>query len=466
MIINGRRFGFENARQQPLTLDTIYGGGPDVSPQAYEFTRGCKDSRGLMPRTRLRRGRAQNRSGSTTGMPFADIGRAAPIGVRDDGINVSTSAAQCPLTEALVADVRNDDQALIIQITVLFHRLHNFILDQIESSRGSATPADAYRNFISARFLMTLIYRRIIFNDVLYRLLDPSVIRYYLVEKRPLVANDESGCIPVEFSHGAFRCGHAMVRNSYRVRSEDALETARAMQFSSRRSPGFVPLTEDWIIKWERFFEISNQTPPNYSRRLGPSFSPIIRSEFFFPPLNSNLNGHGDAAGLPSRDLVSAVYAKIWSVPKLIDALRAKSPELSHFLPAYGEYISPLKNWLQATANPNGLSEQFDPDDVSALAEDPPLPFFVLFEAAAKHGGQRLGPLGSIIVAETIIAAMESYPLRVEELVFDPQLPLKKQDELFKQLGITDPLSKMPEIENMDDLLTFMQSEGLLEDEL
>jgi hypothetical protein len=180
--------------------------------------------------------------------------------------------------------------------------------------------------------------------------------------------------------------------------------------------------------------------------------------------LNSNIDGDGDAAGLPNRDFVSAVYAKIWSVPKLIDALRARSPELSHFLPGYGEYISPLKNWLEATANPTSLSEQFEPDDVSALAEDPPLPFFVLFEAAAKHGGQRLGPLGSIIVAETMIAAMESYPLRVEKLVFDPRLPFKEQDELFRQLGITDPLSKMPEIENMDDLLTFMQSEGLLED--
>ena len=461
---DGRRFGFENARRQPLTLDTIYGGGPDVSPQAYEFSQICKESRGLMPRTRLRRGRVQNRSGSTAGMPFADIGRAAPIDVADDGISSHTSAAGCPLTEALVADARNEDQALIVQITVLFHRLHNFILDQIDSSRGSKTADDAYRNFISARFLLTLIYRRIIFNDVLYRLLDPSVIRYYLVEKRPLVADGDSGRIPVEFSHGAFRCGHAMVRNSYKVRSEDALETARAMQFSSRRSPGFVPLTEDWIIKWERFFEISKQTPPNYSRRLGPNFSPIIRSEFFFPPLNSNMDGDGDAAGLPNRDLVSAVYAKIWSVPKLIDALRATSPELSHFLPGYGEYISPLKNWLEATANPTSLSEQFEPDDVSALAADPPLPFFVLFEAAAKHGGQRLGPLGSIIVAETMIAAMESYPLRVEKLVFDPRLPFKEQDELFRQLGITDPLSKMPEIENMDDLLTFMQSEGLLED--
>src|SRR3981081_3499740 len=121
-------------------------------------------------------------------MPFADIGRAAPIDVADGGINSRTGAARCPLTEAVVADARNEDQALIIQITVLFHRPHNFILDQIESSRGSKTADDAYRNFISARFLLTLIYRRIIFNDVLYRLLAPSVIRYYLVKKRTTLA--------------------------------------------------------------------------------------------------------------------------------------------------------------------------------------------------------------------------------------------------------------------------------------
>src|SRR5437879_2442918 len=28
-VAGGRRFGFHNARQQPLTLETIYGGGPD-----------------------------------------------------------------------------------------------------------------------------------------------------------------------------------------------------------------------------------------------------------------------------------------------------------------------------------------------------------------------------------------------------------------------------------------------------
>jgi hypothetical protein len=67
------------------------------------------------------------------------------------------------------------------------------------------------------RFLLTLIYRNIILHDVLRQLLDPSVIQYYLMEQRPLPGGDNTKAIPVEFSHGAFRCGHAMVRNSYRV---------------------------------------------------------------------------------------------------------------------------------------------------------------------------------------------------------------------------------------------------------
>ena len=464
---DGRRFGFENARQQPLMLDTIYGGGPDVSPQAYEYSRLCREKRGSMPRTRLRCGRAQNRSGSTNGMPFADIGRAVPRDVSDTGISSGADFAQCPRTEALVADARNDDQALIAQITALFHRLHNFILEQVDASRPPETASDAYRNFICARFVLTLIYRKIILNDVLYRLLDPSVIRYYIVEEKPLVFVEKNGSIPVEFSHGAFRCGHAMIRNSYRVSSDNELETSAAMQLSSRRSPAFVPLTEDWIIKWDRFFDMGTATAPNYSRRLAPNFAPIARSEFFFPPLVAPGSGHGDgdgdAAGLPSRDLVSAIYAGIWSVPKLIDMLRAKSPEIANFLPAYGEYAGPLAAWLNATTDSNSLSERFGPGDVSALLEDPPFPFFVLFEAQHRQAGQRLGPLGSIIVAETILGAMQFYPLQVETLVFDHGHDFKAQIELLTRLGVREPaLSIVPEIESMEDLLMFMQKHEIL----
>ena len=467
----GRRFGFQNARQQPLTLDTIYGGGPDVTPQAYEFSRICAQSRGFMPRTRLRAGRVRDRSGKTAGMPFADIGRAAPIDVMDDGIPGGGSAACCLRTEALTADARNEDQALVAQVTLLFHRLHNFVLEQLDLALPPMTAPDAYRNFICARYIVTLFYRKIIVKDVLYRLLDPSVYRYYFlpgIDKTRLVSDKDAwGRIPVEFSHGAFRCGHAMIRNSYRVNSDEALDSGRAMQFSSRRSPAFTPLSEDWVVKWEQFFEINGKNRPrNYSRRLRPNFSSLARSEFFFAPLIPNADGNGDAAGLPNRDLVSAVFARIWSVPKIIDALRTRSAELANFLPAYDEHIPALTNWLKATADPGGMTEQFEPEDIVAIANDPPLPFFVLYEADVKHDGQRLGPLGSIIIAETMVGAMESYPLQVGQSTFDPLLQLKEQADRLIGLGVSDDaLAKMPEIESFEELLTFMQTNGLLDNE-
>jgi Animal haem peroxidase len=457
---SGRRFGFQNARQLPLTLETIYGGGPDVSPQAYEYTHKCSQLHGLMPRTRLRAGHAQNPSGSTKGMPFADVGRAVPVGVEDDGIRPGDMLR----TEALVADARNEDQALIAQITRLFHQLHNFILGQIEAARPSDSVPLAYGNFICARYLLTFIYRRIVLQDVLRRLLDPSAKRYYLNEKKPLVTRDENSAIPVEFSNGAFRCGHAMVREKYRVNSNQELEAGRALQICSRRSPGFVPLPKEWIVNWDYFFEINTaEVTPNYSRPLCPNFSPIARSEYFFAPLIPREGDDGDAAGLPNRDLVSAVYARMWSVPKLIDALRAKSADIAAFLPPYSASIQPLTTWLEQTADPNGISEQFGPGDVSEIAKDPPLPFYILHEASVCNEGKRLGPLGSIIVAETIIGAMEKFPLTVETMTFDPSQDFKSQIDPLGRLGIKkSALSQIPEIETFDELLQFMQSAGLL----
>jgi hypothetical protein len=471
----GRRFGFQNARQQPLTLDTIYGGGPDVSPHAYEYSQLCERSRGFMPRTKFRCGRAQSRSGSTKNMPFADVGRAIPVDVMDDGLVNREGAPRCLRTEALIADARNEDQALIAQMTLLFHRMHNFILDQIDSVLPPSTAPDAYRNFICSRFILTLIYRKIIIKDVLYLLLDPSVYRYYFIpEINPgnLLSDDETeiGKIPVEFSHGAFRCGHAMFRDSYHVKSADdePIDASRAMRFNSRRSPGFVPLTEDWIVNWEHFFKINGQEPVNHSRRLRPHFSSLAKSGFYFAPLMPNTNGTGDAAGLPNRDLVSSIYARVWSVPKLVDKLRARSvekgTELSNFLPAYDEHIAGLTEWLKKTADSSGISEQFTAADIAAIVEDPPMPFFVLYEAEAKHDGVRLGPLGSIIIAETIVGAMQKFPLMVANASFEPLREFKEQIEQLQRLGAPmEAISKIPEIESFDDLLVFMKSNGILE---
>jgi Animal haem peroxidase len=463
----GRFFGFENARLRALTLDTIYGGGPDVCPHAYELSELCLQHRDQVPRTRLRLGRISH-NGSTAEQPFDDIGRGTPIETGDDGIPAPEKVQDCLRSEALVADPRNDDHALISQLTVLFHRLHNHMVEIVEGSMKADDPAKAaYHAFIFTRFILALIYRRIIIYDVLRRLLDPSVFRYYVLDNHALVTDHGEG-VPVEFAYGAFRCGHAMIRDGYRIDSDTEEQPAgAALLQSSRRTPTFLPVSDVWKVRWGRFFPPNgNLVGANFSRRLGPSFSSVTRNGFFFPgPLPD------DAPGIPSRDLVSAVYSHVWSVPALIDALRAKRPALSGFLKPYGTYQTQLAAWLKtpdAIGNP-----ALEPDEVAAVAADPPLPFFVLFEAALTSnstakpfvgGGQHLGPLGSIIVAETILGAMLDHPLQIGTSELDPKKKLKELWPTFELMGIDEKvLSQLPEdIQSMPDLLSFMRDRDIL----
>ncbi len=470
----GRQFGFHNARVQPLSLDTIFGGGPDVCPHAYEYSEDCSAYLGFVPRTRLRVGRSRVSGGGTDGQPFNDIGRAAPIDVRDSGVPATKNVNQCLRTDALIADPRNDDHALISQLTLLWHRLHNFLVGAIEDSLIGRPPVErAYHSFILSRFVVTFIYRKIILYDVLDRLLHPIVFKHYVLDRKPLatVIDGQRG-IPVEFAHGAFRCGHVMIRDRYRVRSDKEEPTDQALMFTSQRSPGFVPVTEEWVVNWERFFPINGGTTAlNYSRRLGPNFSGVAKNSTLFGALVSDQNCSADPPGLHSRDLVSSAFANMWSVPSLVDALRAQSSELANFLPPYSDYKIPLVNWLESQpGSAEGL--QFVKDDVELIAEDPPLPFFVLFEAsladsssglAFRGGGQHLGPLGSVIVAETILGAASESPLQTGVGELDPHKPFAEAASKLVRMGLNPGVAaRIPEIRSMPELLNFMAELGVL----
>jgi len=464
---DGYFFGFENARAQALTLDTIYGGGTDVCPRAYELSQRCVQYRGQVPRTRLRLGHMRSNDPPAC-QPFEDIGRGTPIGVHDDGIPTSGKLRNCLLSEAFVADSRNDDHALISQLTVLFHKLHNHIIEIVERFTTPVHPAqDGYRALIYARYILALIYRKVIRYDVLCKLLDPSVFRYYVVDNNPLVTRDDKG-VPVEFSYGAFRCGHAMIRESYRIKSDDVeLATQAALNQSSMRLLGFLPVSDVWKVDWKRFFpQKGNLAGANFSRRLGPNFSSVTRNQMFFPALLPE-----DAHGIANRDLVSAAYAGLWSVPPLIDALRAKRPAIANFLKPYSTCQTQLGTWLKA-ADPH-VGAALEPGEVTAIAADPPLPFFVLFEAALTGnsatepfvgGGQHLGPLGSIIVAETILGAMLDYPLQIGPGSLDPTKRFKELWPTLELMGFQKGiLDHLPEdIQSMPDLINFMGDRNVL----
>jgi len=455
----------ENTRTRPLALDTIYGGGPDVCPHPYEFSAEHRDQHGLVPRTRLRVGPARAPAAGAGHCPFRDIGRATATDAVDSGRD--TELRRGWRTEALVADARNDSHALLSQITVLFHVLHNALIARLEKRAPvQAAWQDtevAYRRFLAARLATTLVYRNIIEKDVLRRILHPGVYDRYLTN--PAFPLDPERGIPKEFSHGAFRFAHAMVRDEYRVNGPEAQPMMRALNQSTTRSPGSVPVRPEWLVDWSLFFQIGGQTDgagPNLSRRIGPDYAAVLQNESTFPPL-----ARGDGSGIAFRDYLSSCFAHLRKVPELWR-------EFGQLLPRFDIWKAPLQQWLEEIPG-SELSERFEPGDVDRLVNDPPLPFFVQFEAAhtidragrptREGGGRHLGQLGSLIVGDTIFGAMRRHPLGVE----DGNPTLRSRIAACCRSALDDPDalagveagpagSPARDIETMADLISFLRA--------
>ena len=78
------RAGFVNSRIEPLSLDTIYGAGPDNAPHVYEFDAMFRANMETVPRTRLRLGQIAKDDGTVdAGLPVPRSGPRLPH--RHDG---------------------------------------------------------------------------------------------------------------------------------------------------------------------------------------------------------------------------------------------------------------------------------------------------------------------------------------------------------------------------------------------
>jgi Animal haem peroxidase len=391
-----------NARRTPLMLEGLYGSGPVGSPHLYALDAPHDDRR-----TKLRLGRMRWKETplAAGGCPFRDIARAQAENVT--GVDRNIAGQRPALTEALVADPRNDDHAIISQLTAMFALLHNGLVDLVRRgepvSSTNARFGAAFRRFLCARDALTSIYHNILRKDVMRRVLHPAIYAAYSgPDPRFLDQPDASGewQIPFEFSHGAFRFGHAMVRPEYRINDLSEHDLNNTLEKNSVNEPVNMPLDETWMVQWSRFFEI-NGSRPNFSRRIGPYLSDGLGNDHVFPSFDGT-----QRVGLLYRDLLGATLAGMWSVDALIAEIAARRPDFiatSRLLGDRAYRVALLREWLSSASAYGGLT----PADIETLSNDPPLPFFVLFEAMQQEArGFHLGPLGSIIVAEVIFGAL------------------------------------------------------------
>src|SRR5665213_3863125 len=217
--------GSANSRRAALKLETLFGHGPVGSPFVYAL-----DAPNDERRTKLRLGRMRWQDKAVEpGCPFRDIARTPAENVT--GIDRSIAGKRVALTEALIADPRNDDHAILSQLTALFALLHNGLVDMVRHGEPAAGPnanlGSAYKRFLCARDALTLIYHNVVRKDLLRRVLHPAIHAAYAGKNpdfidRPAPPNSGSAIrdpeqrngwqIPLEFSYGAFRFGHAMGR--------------------------------------------------------------------------------------------------------------------------------------------------------------------------------------------------------------------------------------------------------------
>ena len=151
--------------------------------------------------------------------------------------------------------------------------------------------------------------------------------------------------IPFEFSHGAFRFGHAMVRPEYQINDLSLHDLNITLEKTSANDPANMPLDETWMVQWSRFFEINGSTP-NFSRRIGPHLSDGLGNDQIFPAFDQT-----ERVGLLYRDLLGAGLAGMWSVDALIAEIGNRRPHfiaMSRLLADRGYRVNQLREWLAA----------------------------------------------------------------------------------------------------------------------
>ncbi len=460
-----------NLRTSLLDLDCLYGGGPASCPMLY---RREGDDRGPLPRTHLRLGATRPNGRTTAGSErlVEDLPRIM-IDSPDNSIATDPKFVRPPLRdepdtpiplhcmEALIADSRNEDNLILSQLVVLFHKLHNKIATHV--SRLQDTDAQQYV-FETAQMVTRQVYQEIIEHDLLTKLIDSKVLKQYEEAADPsdhpiiedLIFRDGRPMIPVEFTVGAFRFGHAMIRDRYVFEKRYALmdgepndQFQRSVSISSlMRFHGEppaplgalkVPITDRWVIEWGGFFwEGSDQAPApdaplrNHSRRITPGISERLLSDLRFQPRE----GHRPLA--PADD-----HTGSWGGLAYRDLARA----FDIGLPT-GQALA--RDFALTSLNKRDLRKRLDVFPISSqdkdiLTEQTPLPLYVLFEAELQKSGLQLGELGSLIVGGTIISN-----IRVSS---------KKRRAVQSTLprSITDHLSELGKLpQTMPELVSFV----------
>lgn len=357
-----------------LDLALIYGDGPRHDAFAYQVP-----VEGEVTRHLLRVGRARPTSTSPAWGAARDLPRASCP-------HLDARAAETR-SEVLVPNTFSDSNALLGQVQVLWMLMHNAIAATLIENRSS------HDAFALARRINRGIYRDAIRSDLLGTWLLPKFRDRYTDSEPRRITAGPLGVTPREFMSGVARIGHGLVREIYALNDAMPVTGLRDLvRHTSTGRPHDMPLTEDWLLDFSRFFAIGSSVPQR-ARAIGPHVARAFAS--------AGVGTAGSADGLVLRDLISCSRGDLRSVSSLIARTNRSEPGILK-----GCFAQDGSRWQAAAAEWLADVDGLEPDEAKRLAADPPLNLFLMLEAEADSEGRTLGALGSVLMGETICAAM------------------------------------------------------------
>jgi hypothetical protein len=399
-----------NLRTPRFDLDCLYGAGPTDQP--YMF--------------------AQDRATLL-------LGRTARGS--DDLLRTGTGGTEAP--RAIIGDPRNDENAIICQLHIAFVRFHNEVVRRLQSAGLNANL------FRTACNEVRWTYQRILVEDFLPRLVRAEVRQDFEARRSPdrrgrttnegayRLFRPPADGVPIEFSQAAFRFGHSIVRNNYRLnrRSGQVPLFGTASARDGDGLLGFEPLDDEQVIdRWSIFFPDSDREGRGVS---WPGSNP-----------GSNYDSDRENRLQYSYKIDASVVDPLANLPDPLDAgvgrsliLRTLLRGRDSRLPSGQQFAERLdRSPLNAarhlrtrrldTSNRERPILEFVPID-DAFKQHTPLWFYVLAEAQAPvldalegrgfrcepgffldepGTGTQLGWVGGTIVLETVHRLLDSDP--------------------------------------------------------
>jgi hypothetical protein len=286
---------------------------------------------------------------------------------------------------ALTGDPRNDENLIVAQLHVAFLRAHNALVDQ-------------GKDFNQARRILRQHYQHLVLRDFLPRVADPAIVNN-VMQNGPQHYNPPPGqfFLPLEYGVAAYRFGHSMVRNAYAFNLNFTPATLRELfTFTalSGQIGGFDTLPDIWIIEWKNFVDLGNGNSHAKAKRLDTK---LVEPGLF--QLQDTLGEVLDPTD-PTIPDVEKDKRRL-AVRNLLRGYLLRMPTGQALAGALG--LTPLTaTQIEAAA---GSPEQVAALQAGGFSGRTPLWFYILAEAAhpAFGNGQRLGPVGSTIVAEVLV---------------------------------------------------------------